>query len=461
MKFLLIAYDYPPTPSPQSLRWAYLTRELSLAGHEVHVLTADVAAFGPGGLPAVPESVRVHRVFPGPLAAFVARTSRAVRDRVTRDDAGSPGEGADPGSSRVRKPSFLRRVSALLGVPVRLLSRRIFGVPLNLKGLAVESAKRVWGWALFPDYRAEWSPWASRAMHRILDEARPDVVVTSHEPANSIPLGLAATRRGFKWIADLGDPVRASYTPSRWVGHALALEAAVWSKADLITVTSAGTRDLLSARHGGARLGCEVLTQGYDARLAAAGGDADCPVEFRADQLELLYTGSFYRFRRIGRLLDAVLRTPNVRLSIASANAPSELEDAGKMHPDSIRMLGFLPHLSALAAQRACDVLINLANEDSVQVPGKLYEYLGSGRPILHVGDSVDDAAVELLRSTGAGVCEPGHGDGLSRRLADWSRLKREGSRPQMPVQTADVQDYSWQSLAAQLASWSQPLAQP
>ena len=37
MRFLLIAYEFPPSPSPQSLRWAYLVRELIALGHQVKV----------------------------------------------------------------------------------------------------------------------------------------------------------------------------------------------------------------------------------------------------------------------------------------------------------------------------------------------------------------------------------------------------------------------------------------
>ena len=66
MRLLLIAYEFPPSPSPQSLRWTYLVRELALQGHEVHVLTADLGGTTPG-LPPLPDSVRVHRTFPGLL----------------------------------------------------------------------------------------------------------------------------------------------------------------------------------------------------------------------------------------------------------------------------------------------------------------------------------------------------------------------------------------------------------
>ena len=35
MRILLIAYEFPPSPSPQSLRWTYLVRELDRLTREL------------------------------------------------------------------------------------------------------------------------------------------------------------------------------------------------------------------------------------------------------------------------------------------------------------------------------------------------------------------------------------------------------------------------------------------
>lgn len=56
MRFLLIAYEFPPSPSPQSLRWAYLARELVARGHRVKVLTIHLGGETPG-LPELPPAL--------------------------------------------------------------------------------------------------------------------------------------------------------------------------------------------------------------------------------------------------------------------------------------------------------------------------------------------------------------------------------------------------------------------
>ncbi|GGA66716.1 hypothetical protein GCM10011521_01070 [Arenimonas soli] len=454
MRLLLIAYDFPPVPSPQSLRWAYLVRELARAGHQVHVLAPDVPGYGPGGLPQVPDSVRIHRVFPGPFMGLLAAWQRR---RIAAGTLASEGSGA-PAQAGLAESCDKSSVPPGGAAPVlnwkgRLRERLLFsGRGLNWKGELADAIKRVLGLWLFPDARAEWMPWARRSLDRLLKDVNPDAVVTSHEPANSIELGLRARKRGFRWIADLGDPVLAPYTPRRWLKRAHGMERAVCEKADVVTVTSLAAGRILSERHGLSVDRCVLVTQGFDDSFDEA-GEGDPGDDFDADRLELLYTGSFYSFRRVGHLLDAVLAVPGARLNVASIAVPPELVQASRKHPGSVRLLGFLAHRRALLLQRRCDILVNLANDDPVQVPGKLYEYLGAGVPVLHVGGHDDDAAARLLRDTEVGVCSPDAFEPLRQRLQSWLDDKRRlGRLPAPRVAPEVLAPFTWRHLAGRVA---------
>lgn len=381
MRLLLVAYDFPPNPSPQSLRWAYLVRELVALGYEITVITADLPGYGPGGLPEIPDEVRVRRVYPGPLSALIH-----MRER------GHPRDGSDCADSDPDTENQAPLGGRQVGISPTS--------PLNWKGRVAESFKRVLSLILFPDYRAEWLPWARRALREVLSEFKPDIVVTSHEPACSLALGLEASRLGFRWVADLGDPILAPYTPLRWRSRARRLERAVCSDAAMVSVTSESFAKLLSQRHGLDPTRCMVLPQGFDANVQDDSQFADI---FDPAVLELLYTGRFYVFRRAEALLAAVIAVEGVRLTIATPNAPDYVTQAAEAHPDKVRLLGFLTHRLALQLQRRCDIVVNLANEDPVQVPGKVNEYLGSGRPILHISKTNPDATGRLIDSLHAG----------------------------------------------------------
>lgn len=421
MRVLLVAYEFLPSASPQSLRWAYLVRELAARGHEVHVLTADTDQHAPG-LPALPDGVRIHRTFAGIVRGTLALHQK-YRRRHPRKAQPTTDEGA---------------VSA--GTPRMTVVR---GRSWKLR--LVECVQAMGAFVHFPDLRGEWRYWGRRALRRLVNEIDPDVVIASHEPATTLELALGL-RHERPWIADLGDPVLAPYTPRRWQGRARRLERMVCSRAAAVIVTTEGTAALLRNRHGRTR-DIHVLTQGFDTAPAEP-QPADV---FDAGRLELLYTGSLYTFRRIDALLAAVVSTPGVRLNIAGVHMPPHVVSCARAHPAQIRLLGFLPHLTARALQQQCDVLVNLANEDPVQVPGKFYEYLGAGRPILHLGDHADPVGLRMGELGRGWVCaqEAGAIAGLLERLVGAKAEQRldDGLR----LDASDIASHSWQQLGMQL----------
>jgi glycosyltransferase involved in cell wall biosynthesis len=370
MRILLVAYDFPPVNTPRALRWRYLARELVLLGHEVHVLAPDLGEPGVA-FPASPGKFMLHRTWPGPFGGLVRRARRRTVHGVS-------------GASRSSTPA---------GAADRSSS-------LNWRGRLVDRGKKLCGLVMYPDVRSEWAPWARHAMRRVLSDVRPDVVVTSHEPATTLPLGRLAQRLGFPWVADLGDPICASYTPRRWRNKAMRLEAMVCRQADAIVVTTDATRRLLRERHGDPHC-CEVISNGYDDRRKPA-QVADANIAFDPARLELIQAGRLYDYRDPRGLLEAVANTHDVRLTLIvpdppQGNAGHLIRAAG----DRIRVLGPMPHDRVMTALAAADVMVNLGNGGpSVQVPARVYEYLGIPRPILHVvtGCEEQDIVAQLLR---------------------------------------------------------------
>lgn len=299
---------------------------------------------------------------------------------------------------------------------------------------------------LFPDVRGEWLPWGARELRGLLDADEPDVVISSHEPATSLELGLLAVRKGIPWVADLGDPVLAGYTPARWRNRSLRLEREVCLRADHITVTTDAAAKLLSDRHGrNERTTC--LPQGYEADPALEPHGID----FDPARIELLYTGRFYGFRRPDALLAVLQRFPVARFNIATVTIPESVKTALRDMPDQVRMLGFLPHQQAIALQRDADVLVNIGNADPTQIPGKIYEYLGSRRPLLHLG-AKDDAIANLLTRLRRGwSCA-----NASDEIAAWLQKAIDAKQKAALTQGLDlgldcVGEWSWKRIALRM----------
>jgi hypothetical protein len=108
-------------------------------------------------------------------------------------------------------------------------------------------------------------------------------------------------------------------------------------------------------------------------------------------------------------------------------------------------------HAAARALQRSADLLLLWQPRATpTMVPGKLYEYLDAGRPILAVGDPGGEAA-ELARRGGAEIVECGDREGLAAALGRRWQAWRAGERASR-TRPDWLAEYRRERLSGQLA---------
>jgi glycosyltransferase involved in cell wall biosynthesis len=416
-KVLLLAYEFPPVVAAQSLRWFYLANALARNGIEIDVLAPRIwdkwqfsGALEPG--------VRVHRVFPGPFVGFSGWLARRARSNT---DPGPEAANAGPG----------------------LIQSTYVGM------------RRVLDHLLFPDVRTEWLPFAYRRLCTLIREGAYSVVLSSHEPGVDLLLGWLVKKRypGLYWVVDLADPFLTPYTPRwrRWLDQRF--EKSVCARADRVLTTTEAATALLQERHGQSRGKFAVIPQGFALRPQEPSSLPRSRVEALMPRggFTLLYTGSLYpRFRNPANLIAALHQIPSIRLVVAG--------DAGGFQRgfealgDRVRILGKIEHFACLALQREATVLVNIGNTQSYQVPGKYYEYLGSGRPILHLYKNADDPTAALIANQRRGVAVLDHpqsiATALSRLLYFWQHGELDG---QFSLSLESVRAESWDSRAQAL----------
>jgi glycosyltransferase involved in cell wall biosynthesis len=138
--------------------------------------------------------------------------------------------------------------------------------------------------------------------------------------------------------------------------------------------------------------------------------------------------------------------------------------DRAVLPEDVVHAHGYLPHAQTLALLRSADLLF-LPMHDlpagvrSRIVPGKTYEYLGAGRPIL--GALPDGDARDLLVEAGNAVlCRPGDVEAMARLILE--QVARAARGEPVPAPRADVlARYERRALTTRLAAVFDEVAGP
>lgn len=423
MKLLVIAYEFPPILSGQSIRWFHLANELAKLGDEVHVLTTRFPNRH-GFCGRLHDRVVVHRSFPGPFIGFAAWLSERTRKpaALSPDALSDLGEAAAP-------PSYPGALHA-----------------------AYERLRRSLDHLLFPDVRTEWLPFAAGPLDSLLSTERFDLVVSSHEPAVSLLLGLHAQRRfGIRWLVDLGDPVVTPRTPCWRARLDARLEREVCKRADHIVVTCPELVEVL-----GRNVGTRPEAGGLERKISLVRQGFVCfderPIRADNQRFTLLFSGTFYRpFRDPDSLVEALRRlTANVELIVVGNN--DAFRNVFASLGSRVRVLGMIDHLRCLELQRRATVLVNLGNRQTYQIPGKLFEYLGAGRPILHIAYSEADPGAGLVRSLRRGIVVPNRPENIRIAVEDLYRRWHAGElEREFDLSPERVRGYSWAAQAALL----------
>ena len=262
-----------------------------------------------------------------------------------------------------------------------------------------------------PDARVFWVKPSVNYLKKYIQENNIDTIVTSGPPHSLHLIGLQLKKElNIKWFADFRDPWTTIGYQKALKLSAYAnkkhktLEKLVLTSADTIIVTSKTTRQEFQAITSKP---VEVITNGYD---------IEKKVSFVLDEkFTLAHIGSFLSERNPRILWQALkeLVSDNTdfkndfRLKLIGATSQEVLDTISEFKlNDYVQNLGYVSHQEAVAHQRKSQVLllIEIDSKDTQSIiPGKLFEYMVSERPVLAIGPKDSDFA-EIIRETNTGV---------------------------------------------------------
>lgn len=366
-RVLIISYYWPPNGGAGVYRWLKMSKYLPEYGWQPVVYTPsnpEMAAEDPGLVKEVGAAVEViKRPITEPFGLYKRFTGRRQDERVQ----------------------------------TAFLSERSSG------GWKEDLALWVRSNFFVPDARVWWVRPSVRHLTAYLRQHPVDAIVSTGPPHSMhlIARGLKQAT-GMPWLADFRDPwtdidYYGQLKLSRWADRRHhRLERAVLQEADRVVTVSWRWADDL-ARIGGRPV--EVITNGYDR------ADVPSPPEPVDERWSLVHVGSMSATRDLPGLWKALALRMETDAELRDRFMLRFIGPVDHSVVDSatvaglgghIERVGRLSHAEAMRAMQRARVLllpINDTPNSAGILPGKLYEYLSVGRPIVAVGPAEADVA--------------------------------------------------------------------
>jgi len=273
--------------------------------------------------------------------------------------------------------------------------------------------------------------WISPAVKLASNFEKPDIVFATCPPYSAaIAAKKVAEKFGAKLILDFRDswtrtPNRPTLPkPHRMFNEYLAKKTVL--RANIITcVYESIAREM---REYAPSVKVAVLPNGYD------------PEDFPQDKiaqskelpLKLFYLGTIYNGLNYPLpLLEAIAKNPDVNLTIAG-RAPEEFHrDCERLKiKERVLFAGFLPHKESLAKLMESDVAVVFIDSRILnlgQITSKVYEYLGSGKPILACVPSLGEAWELLRKFPHVLIASPDNAGQIEEQLKKFVSMKKRG----------------------------------
>ncbi len=435
-RVLMIAYFFPPLAGSGVYRTAKFAKYLPQLGWRPIIVCGDDGRLFDYGrdesllaeIPAEARVLRIPFISPYGIRSRLQRLLR-VRPAIAGEDPPAPagGQGVTGAAENLRPPSEA----------FRFLGRVLHPV----ESPPIDSAF-YWALSIVP------------ACRRVIEEERIDLIYTSSDPYSDHVAGWILKRLiGKPWVADFRDPWTQTwnYSGRGWRRRCdLFAEQRILRYADrVIGVTPSETQGLRGLAPGRDPAGFVTIENGFDEEdfppgdpeyalasgLEPLGGfsvdaaDRLKPlVQEPAPKTVLSHVGVVYDGTAMP-FLQALERLgpagAKLQVRFVGGLAPQELRWLAD-HPLSaeIEVLKRVPHAEAVGEMRGSDAVLLIFGEGprwEKHYPGKLFEYMRCGRPILMIGPEGD--ACRLVQASGTG-CFVAAGD--TAAVADALRLLAE-----------------------------------
>ena len=428
-RVLIISYYWPPTGGSGVQRWVKFAKYLPSEGWQPVIYT-----------PENPEQLAVD----ASLEAEIPSEAEVIKTPITEPyeiykkvlrKSGHSKEAVEVNPVNAQNKSFLQKV-----------------------------AMWVRGNFFRPDPRCMWIGPSVRYLKKYLQEHPVDLIVSTGPPQSMHLIGHRLAREtGLPWVADFRDPwtkifyfkhLSMTRSTERWHKK---MEKKVLDDASVVVAVSPLVQQEFQSM---TQTPVELITNGFDecdfasekCHEAEGGPDKEFCIThtglFAADGNPTVLwevLGEKYAadetFRKALRIKLIGKTDDNIIAALNQAGLQDAVED-----------MGYQPHTEAVAQQRKASLLIlplRKEPEYKAVLPGKLFEYLASWRPVLGIGQP-DGAMSMILNTTKTGVVLDWEDKASIARYIDFCWERHLAGK--LTVEDADISQFTRRNLTRRMA---------
>jgi hypothetical protein len=308
-----------------------------------------------------------------------------------------------------------------------------------------------------PDARKNWVKPSVQYLDTFIDDYHIKTVITTGPPHSLHLIGLELQKRaGVRWIADFRDPwtTIGYHKQLKLMSFAKQkhkdLEKKVLQTADQIIVTSQVTKTEFSKLTDKP---IEVITNGYDRNSVA-----NLPLDRK---FTLAHIGSLLSMRNPDVLWQVLKELVDEHSDFAK---DFELHFVGSVSEEVLMSIetcdlsnyitnhSYVTHNKAVEFQKKSQILLLIeidSDETKCIIPGKLFEYMVSNRPILAIGPEGSDIE-SLIKETNTGsYFNYQEHDAIKKTILNFYKAYQEGS---LQSHAIGLQKYSRKALTKSLS---------
>jgi len=311
-----------------------------------------------------------------------------------------------------------------------------------------------------PDARVGWKPYAIKAASKIIDEQKIDAIITTGPPHSTHLIGQSLKAKyKLPWIADFRDPwteiFNNQYLPFTEASKAKdkKMEASVLRDCDIATVIGNGMKTVFPSAYTSKM---HVITNGYDEV------DYDRSLKPETDKFRMRYVGNLFSNQNIEAFWKAIVELKKENTDFAKdfeleliGKADSAISDSIDEYDlgDTVKFVSFIPHQDAIRKMQTASILLSVIPEvvnNKLIITGKIFEYMGSGRPIFLIGPTDCDAAVVVSDSHSGRIHDYQAKEAMKASLLSYYRqfISGEGIKSSIGIEL-----YSRKQLTGRLAA--------